>query len=561
MANISEKNEWQAIPQIEDGEVFDGGIDGNANKQAKALANRTAYLKKTIETHTHTPADIGAAANTFTTLPSLGNDSNKFYPVNIKLNRAGYAVLSKYQHDGGMWTGRCDLTIIAGTGSDYGGLAFNSLLKYTYHHQIDHANHKNSIKQVVTANKTDGLIVWIRGTHILKLCGLNARYTLLTRIDEDTYRFIHSDSTYDEYKTIIATGNADGLANGLYADGKVVATTDQLPTSLPANGGNADTVDGKHADDFSPRFPSGTFKVAGDENTFYPVTFFSAAFPVHPLKLTITRRIHSDEQWKGSCTFTMEALSSDWGAYPPFQKITNYSRTDSVKFKTFVANAITASKSKHLIVWLRGNTSYNWVFESFPVATPVIDYSAAKKTGNGGETWDTTTEITLPTGVTIGNKQVTTTDQVVSSQIIGMINGKNAPGQYPRLCLHIPNVNYTDIRMSGDGCIHFTSPANEEQYKSIAAGNIYSNGRLVDPAITTDISNQDLNTWRPQGAYRGCHLANSPNGDEWYWVQEMNHANVNWRCQELTSFGAGFTPNLKYSRVMQNSIWTEWRQY
>jgi len=61
MANISEKNEWQAIPQIEDGEVFDGGIDGSANKQAKVLANRTAYLKETIQTHTHTPADIGAA--------------------------------------------------------------------------------------------------------------------------------------------------------------------------------------------------------------------------------------------------------------------------------------------------------------------------------------------------------------------------------------------------------------------------------------------------------------------------------------------------------------------
>lgn len=61
MANIFEKNEWQAIPQIEDGEVFDGGIDGNANKQAKALANRTAYLKETIQTHTHNPVDIGAA--------------------------------------------------------------------------------------------------------------------------------------------------------------------------------------------------------------------------------------------------------------------------------------------------------------------------------------------------------------------------------------------------------------------------------------------------------------------------------------------------------------------
>ncbi|AIF51273.1 hypothetical protein [Pelosinus sp. UFO1] len=51
--------------------------------------------------------------------------------------------------------------------------------------------------------------------------------------------------------------------NGVYFDGtadititqlngKDIATTDQIPTSLPANGGDADTVDGKHAVDFAP---------------------------------------------------------------------------------------------------------------------------------------------------------------------------------------------------------------------------------------------------------------------------------------------------------------------
>jgi hypothetical protein len=35
-------------------------------------------------------------------------------------------------------------------------------------------------------------------------------------------------------------------------NGKDIATTDKIPTSLPANGGDADTVDGKHAVDFAP---------------------------------------------------------------------------------------------------------------------------------------------------------------------------------------------------------------------------------------------------------------------------------------------------------------------
>ena len=45
-------------------------------------------------------------------------------------------------------------------------------------------------------------------------------------------------------------GNADTL-DGLHADSFALKT--DIPTSLPANGGNADTVDGKHADDFIPK--------------------------------------------------------------------------------------------------------------------------------------------------------------------------------------------------------------------------------------------------------------------------------------------------------------------
>jgi len=43
-------------------------------------------------------------------------------------------------------------------------------------------------------------------------------------------------------------GSADIMITQI--DGKNIATIDQIPTILPANGGNADTLDGKHASDF-----------------------------------------------------------------------------------------------------------------------------------------------------------------------------------------------------------------------------------------------------------------------------------------------------------------------
>lgn len=50
MANLAEVSQWEnVIRQIENGEAATGGADGLANVQAKQLANRTQYLKKTVD--------------------------------------------------------------------------------------------------------------------------------------------------------------------------------------------------------------------------------------------------------------------------------------------------------------------------------------------------------------------------------------------------------------------------------------------------------------------------------------------------------------------------------
>jgi hypothetical protein len=57
-------------------------------------------------------------------------------------------------------------------------------------------------------------------------------------------------STVRKINGVLFDGSADITITQV--NGKDIAITDEIPTSLPANGGDADTVDGKHAVDFAP---------------------------------------------------------------------------------------------------------------------------------------------------------------------------------------------------------------------------------------------------------------------------------------------------------------------
>ncbi|TYG34149.1 phage tail protein [Lonepinella koalarum] len=80
MANLKETAQWETgIYQLETSDPVMGGEDGVDNRQAKQLANRTAYLKEQVESlgsdkananHSHAIADI---TNLQTTLNSKAN--------------------------------------------------------------------------------------------------------------------------------------------------------------------------------------------------------------------------------------------------------------------------------------------------------------------------------------------------------------------------------------------------------------------------------------------------------------------------------------------------------
>ena len=86
-------------------------------------------------------------------------------------------------------------------------------------------------------------------------------YTSYFYIDKITLSGNGTNVKYAEY-----AGNADTV-DGLHADNFALKT--DIPTSLPANGGNADTVDGLHADDFALKTDIPTSLPANGGNADY----------------------------------------------------------------------------------------------------------------------------------------------------------------------------------------------------------------------------------------------------------------------------------------------------
>jgi hypothetical protein len=75
------------------------------------------------------------------------------------------------------------------------------------------------------------------------------------------------------------------------------------------------------------------------------------------------------------------------------------------------------------------------------------------------------------------------------------------------------------------------------------------------------ISGSDLNGVTTAGFYAGSGLTNAPDNNGWYWVTVERHSDSGWVHQLATSYGAGNTENLMYSRVkMNNSTWTAWKK-
>ncbi len=111
------------------------------------------------------------------------------------------------------------------------------------------------------------------------------------------------------------------------------------------------------------------------------------------------------------------------------------------------------------------------------------------------------------------------------------------------------------ITASGNVGIGTTAPS----VKLEVSGQAFVDKFQYNQAI--QISGADLNGVTTAGFYAGSGLTNAPDNNGWYWVTVERHSDSGWVHQLATSYGAGNTENLMYSRVkMNNSTWTAWKK-
>jgi hypothetical protein len=111
------------------------------------------------------------------------------------------------------------------------------------------------------------------------------------------------------------------------------------------------------------------------------------------------------------------------------------------------------------------------------------------------------------------------------------------------------------ITSSGSVGIGTTNPT----VKLEVSGQAFVDKFQYNQAI--QISGGDLNDVTTAGFYAGSGLTNAPDNNGWYWVTVERHSDSGWVHQLATSYGAGNTENLMYSRVkMNNNTWTAWKK-
>ncbi len=98
------------------------------------------------------------------------------------------------------------------------------------------------------------------------------------------------------------------------------------------------------------------FKVAGDNDKFYPVVFVDEGWADGALTLEISRpNTHTDSEWRGSLVSVITCHSSAWGHGSEFCRAEIYSSKD------FIGGYQNSSQQAKLVVWLRGGgTTYFW---------------------------------------------------------------------------------------------------------------------------------------------------------------------------------------------------------
>ena len=152
------------------------------------------------------------------------------------------------------------------------------------------------------------------------------------------------------------------------------------PTSLPANGGNSDTVDNMH---FHNQLGVGEridFTVNGDAATYYPVVISGGGGDrVTDFQIFRGYGETAPSSWgssthMGGLTFNYKIMgSSGWGGYPTGIRVQEFGE---VYRRIFGGIAFTAHTMKH-VVWLRGGTATYHIWSNADISIEVNDSTSA----------------------------------------------------------------------------------------------------------------------------------------------------------------------------------------
>jgi cytochrome c-type biogenesis protein CcmE len=169
--------------------------------------------------------------------------------------------------------------------------------------------------------------------------------------------------------------------NLLQATGDV-AVSGKLAVGTPDPEAALDIRGLARVDDLSVR--EHTFRVDGDEATFYPIVFRDNDWTAGAALLELTRaNAQADAANAGALIARLLWHASDGNS-------TDLFACDIVQSRRFVANARTLAKDKLLCVWLRGNRTYAWRGSQ---RTELLDGRAVASKSLGNETLSSRADI------------------------------------------------------------------------------------------------------------------------------------------------------------------------
>ncbi|MXV50411.1 hypothetical protein GS399_05450 [Pedobacter sp. HMF7647] len=127
---------------------------------------------------------------------------------------------------------------------------------------------------------------------------------------------------------------------------------------------------------------SGSIRVGGDEDKFYPVSWLDGGFwgGNEPTHLAIGRsEVHKDGTWRGSLMADLEFHTSSWGNGSAYinahvvQNRNNYGGTGATPFIAGWQDASGGNGSSRIIIWLKGGGTTYFYHGNYGVDPVVYD--------------------------------------------------------------------------------------------------------------------------------------------------------------------------------------------